>query len=208
MDKYLQARNNMVSNQLTPNYVVNQEILDAMRELPRHEFAGEEWREVSYYDGKIPLGEGRYMLQPEILARMIQSLQLGKNEKVLEIACGTGYATAILSRLASEVVAVESISELALKASNILPKLGLKNISVKRDELFAGASEKAPFDAILINGKVRDIPLNLIGQLREGGRLVYIEQRGAAFSKAVLSVKYGNALDKIDLFEASGESLQ
>ena len=207
MDKFAQARVNMVTNQIMTNQVVQQAILDAMKHLPRHEFVDSQWQEVAYFDGRVPLGEGRFMLAPETFARMVQALELNSEDRVLDIACGTGYSTAVLAQLAKEVVAVENHPALAVKAATILPKMHINNISVKTAELFSGAHEISSYDAIMVNGKVDKAPESLLNQLAEGGRLVCIEQSGRDLSKAVLYQKFNDSIGRTELFDAFADGL-
>ncbi len=207
MDKFAQARVNMVTNQIMTNQVVQPAILDAMMKLPRHEFVDSQWQEVAYFDGRIPLGEGRFMLAPEIFARMIQALKLHSQDRVLDIACGTGYSTAVLAQLVKEVIAIESQAELAVKAATILPRLQINNIAVKTAELFSGAPEISSYDAIMVNGKVDKAPESLLNQLAEGGRLVCIEQSGRDLSKAVLYQKFNDSNGRTELFDAFADRL-
>lgn len=207
MDNFALARANMVTNQIMTNQVVQQTVLDAMMHLPRHEFVDNHWQKVAYCDGRVPLGEGRFMLAPEVFARMVQALKLQPQDIVLDIGCGTGYSTAVLSQLAREVIALESLPMLATRAAIILPKMRINNISVKTAELLSGVPEMSPYNGIMVNGKVDKAPDRLLSQLVEGGRLVCIEQEGRNVSKAVLYQKFNDSIGRVELFDAFADAL-
>ena len=119
-------------------------------------------------------------LEPSPLARLIQLADVGKSDVALDVGCGTGYGSAILARLAQSVVALESDSHLAEQASAAMAELGCSNVEVVTGQLSDGHATRAPYDVILINGSVEEVPQTLFDQLAEGGRLVAVEGRGNA----------------------------
>lgn len=148
-------------------------------------------RELAYIDADIELAGGpqrRYLMEPSPLAKLLQLAEISKSDVVLEIGCGTGYASALLSLLAGSVVALESDGTLAASATETLVRLGYDNVAVVAGDLEKGYAAEAPYDVIFINGAVEIIPAALFEQLRDGGRLVAVEGFGNA-SRAKLYVR-------------------
>ena len=199
------AKMNMIKNQIMPNDVNNDEILEAFCEVSREKFVPEEWKSVCYYDGSIKLSEKRYVMQPENFAKMLKAAGITSNSKVLDVACGMGYSSAVISKIAKEVVSVESEQDLAHSAAKLLS--GSKNISVKHGELLTGASEDAPYDVIFVNGVLHQEPVRLIDQLSEGGRLIYVKSISENVKKAVLVTKSASSYDAIELFNCNAPNL-
>src|SRR5262249_44069020 len=154
MTDFALARRNMVDGQLRPNRVTNTALLAAVSELPRERFLPEALRSVAYADDDVPLGNGRFLMEPMVLARLIQALQPQLEEKALVVASGRGYGAALLSRLVKSVVAVESDAALGGSAEQAIRDLGIVNIRQAVGKLETGAPAEAPYDAILIEGAV------------------------------------------------------
>lgn len=168
-------RLNMVESQVRPSDVVDRRIPVAMRTIERERFVPEANRTLAYRDETIGIGNGRVLLPPRILAKMIQSLELGDNDLVLDIGCGTGYSTAVLSCIAQTVVGLESDSELAAQATAAIAGAGIDNTVVVEGPLPLGHAAEGPYDAILLNGAVHDIDNSLLDQLKDGGRMVAVQ---------------------------------
>ncbi len=168
-------RLNMVESQVRPSDVVDRRVPLAMREIARENFVPESARAVAYMDDTIALGDGRALLPPRLLAKMIQQLAIEAGDVVLDIGCATGYSTAVLARLAQTVVALESDEKLAAQANAALADAGVDNAVVVRGALPDGHGDEGPYDAILINGAVSDVPAAILDQLKDGGRLVAIQ---------------------------------
>lgn len=196
---------NMIKSQLMTNHVHDEKILQAFYEVPRHAFVEGEWDSIAYYDGIIPLSEDRFMLAPGVLGRMISELRLQGSESLLEIACGTGYTSALLSQLVKHVTAVESIPHLAVKAANNIVSMNLNNVSVKQAELLQGAPENGPYDAILVNGACKEVPNSLKKQLAVGGRMVILKECAESLVKAVIIENFGHSFSERNLFDANGK---
>ncbi|MEZ5818670.1 MAG: protein-L-isoaspartate O-methyltransferase [Hyphomicrobiaceae bacterium] len=178
MDSAVQ-RKNMVDSQVRPSDVTDRRIARAMLEIPREAFVPEASRVVAYMDGNLAVGGGegpvqRVLLAPRTLSKMIQQLSLEPDAAVLDVAPATGYSTAVLARIARRVVAVESDAKLAEIAKAALGKLSIANAEVQVGALGEGVVSRGPYDAILINGKVSEVPAALLNQLKDGGRLVAI----------------------------------
>lgn len=152
--------------------IKDQKVLEAMRNVPRHFFVTEALRGRAYDDNALPINFNQTISQPFIVARMSELLELDKKSRVLEIGAGSGYQTAILSQLASQVYAIERIGELAREAQGRIRELGIYNATVKAFDGTLGWNANAPYDAILVAAGGPKIPDPLIAQLGVGGRLV------------------------------------
>ena len=166
------ARLNMIEGQLRPNQVRDERILTAMETLPREVFVPKNLAGIAYNDEDLAVGSGRYLLEPMVLARLLQAAAISPTDHVLDIAPATGYSTALLAHLAKNVVAVESDAALAAQAGQNLAMLKIANAVVHAAPLTDGYVPVAPYDVILLNGAVDAVPESLLGQLAEGGRLV------------------------------------
>jgi len=201
---YAQARRLMVDCQLRTFDVNSIAVLDAFEDVARERFVPPGREDFAYIDQTLSLdgggGDRRAMPAPMLLARMIQALDLHAGDKVLDVGTGYGYATAILRQLGAEVVATESSAVLAAGARERLA--GLSNIAVVEAPLEAGAPAQAPYDGILVNGRVEMRPQTLLEQLKEGGRLVCILGPARA-AKATLFVRTGDAFGARPLFDAT-----
>ncbi len=207
MIDYAKARLNMVEGQIRPNKVTDDRIVDGMMTLPRERFVGEARKGVAYVDEDISLGGGRYVMEPMVLARLLQAADVQAGDLVLEIGCGTGYASALLGRMASTVVAVESDAALAANASSLLSELGIDNVVVIEGDLKQGYPKQAPYNVIFINGSVPDVPKALIGQLADGGRLVAVVAESGRMGRAVLVENIAGHTSHLDLFDAGTHAL-
>jgi protein-L-isoaspartate(D-aspartate) O-methyltransferase len=143
-----------------------------MRSIPRELSVPEAYHRFAYEDGALPIGEGQTISQPSLVATMTNALALTGTERVLEVGTGSGYQAALLSRLAHEVVTVETISALRERAQVTLRTLGVTNVLVVAADGRIGAPEYAPYDAILVTAAAPAVPASLIGQLQPDGRLV------------------------------------
>ncbi len=168
------ARRNMVESQLRTNKITQDALLDAMREVPRELFLPKRVQHLSYVDEDAPLGNARYETEPMVLATMIQALDVRPDDFVLIVGAATGYSAAVLGRLAKTVFAVEEDETLSGTASSTLTALACDNAVVVEGALTGGLAQEAPYDAILLNGAVSAVPEALVGQLKEGGRLVAV----------------------------------
>ncbi len=173
------ARRNMIESQLRTNRIIDEPLLEIMETVPRERFVPEQMQGIAYVDEDLAIGDGRYIMEPLILASMIQAAEIQPSDVVLDIASGTGYAVAILARLAGTVFALESDPELAARASELYSEIAPDNVVAIEGPLEEGCAEHAPFDVILIEGAVERIPDAILGQLGDGGRLVaVIEEDG------------------------------
>ena len=167
-----EARRQMVAHQIQERGVRSPAVARAMREVPREEFMSEEMREFAYADSPLPIGEGQTISQPYIVAYMTDVLELEGGERVLEVGTGSGYAAAVLSRIADEVYTIERHPSLARSARATLERLGYDNVHVIEGDGTRGWPEAAPYDAIVVAAGGNEVPPALRSQLAVGGRLV------------------------------------
>ena len=162
----------MVDRQVSRRGVRDPLVLGAMRRVPRERFVAEESRFEAYDDRPLPIGEGQTISQPYVVALMVEALELGPSDRVLEVGAGSGYAAAVLGQIADEVLAMERHPSLARAAAERMDELGYRNVRVVSGDGTLGCPEAAPFDAILVSAGGDAVPSALVQQLSEGGRLV------------------------------------
>ena len=201
------ARHNMVENQIRTNRVTDARVLEALEQVPRELFVPESLRGIAYVDEDIDLGGGRRMLEPMVFARMLQSAEIRPSEVVLDIGCGTGYSAAVLARLATTVVALESERSLAQRAASLLAELGADNVALVEGPLTEGDKAHGPYDVIMIEGAVSQVPDSLRGQLADRGRLLAVSKPPGKIGQATLTLRVGDSLSVRPLFEAKGSLL-
>jgi protein-L-isoaspartate(D-aspartate) O-methyltransferase len=178
MPDYAAQRLNMVESQVRTNDVTDTRIHAAMREVPRELFVPSAKRPVAYAEAAIEIIRDRYLLEPRTFAKLLQLAGVGPNDSVLDIACGTGYSTAVIAKLAKTVIGLEQDADLVRIASEAVHSVGAKNATIAQGALIDGFVAKAPYDAIFINGAVELVPDALLAQLAEGGRLVAVIKSG------------------------------
>jgi protein-L-isoaspartate(D-aspartate) O-methyltransferase len=190
----LSERARMVVQQLRRRDITDERVLAAMATIPRHAFVSADLRAQAYADGALPIGRRQTISQPYIVALMTQLLALRGGERVLEIGTGSGYQTAVLARLAGTVHSIEIDPEIAERARATLAALGYGAAQVRVGDGAAGWPEAAPFDALIISAGVPRLPEALLGQLRDGGRVVAPLERADGEELAV-GVKRGDRLE-------------
>ena len=194
----------MVDNQIRPGDVTDHALIAAMLEIPREQFVPSSERTLAYVDREIRMGADangdRFMLQPVGLARMIQALELDGDAVVLDIGCGTGYSSAILSRLAGSIVAVEQDQDMIRKAEENFSELEIDNVAVVEASLTEGYPAEGPYDAILLAGGVQVLPGEITDQLGDRGRLIVVEY-GHGPGRAMAYERSGSAVAKRAIFD-------
>ena len=198
-DEYEAQREAMVRVHLEARGIRDRRVLSAMLEVPRHEFVPEEFQSDAYEDHPLPIGAGQTISQPYIVAVMLQHLALRPHDRVLEVGTGSGYATALLSRLCAQVCSVERHPELAASAQSTIARLGYSNVTIKVADGSQGVPESAPFDAILVSAATPALPPALFVQLREGGRLVI--PVGFAISQQLQLIRRVGGQVEVELLE-------
>jgi protein-L-isoaspartate(D-aspartate) O-methyltransferase len=209
MSDFNVARTNMVDCQIHPAGILLPGLLESFQTVPREKFVPENLRSIAYTDGDIPLGEGRFLLEPGVHARLIQAAEPKCTDVVLDIGGGSGYAAAIMSPLVTTVVALEDKQKLLTLATRLWDELGVCNVVGLKNKLAEGSPEHAPFDLIFMNGAVAEIPSGLVEQLSPQGRLITIVKKpGAVLGQAVIVQNLGEKrFSSYTLFEAGAQYL-
>ncbi|MGH6918210.1 MAG: protein-L-isoaspartate O-methyltransferase family protein [Geminicoccaceae bacterium] len=199
---YARARINMVESQLRPNRIDDRALLDAMLNVPRERFVPKALAGVAYADEDLRLPDGSYLIEPLALARLIQGAQVGREDVVLVLGCATGYAAAVLARLAATVILLVPDEASAARLEPLLDELGADNVVVIAGaDPTAGHPRQAPFDVILLTGSVDTVPAALLEQIGEGGRLVAVVANERV-GKGVLFTRLHGVVGRRTLFDA------
>jgi len=172
MQKLAKLRGIMIERNLKGRGMKNPAVLEAMREVPREAFVPETLAESAYDDSPLPIGQGQTISQPYIVAAMTELLEPAKDDRILEIGTGSGYAAAVLSRIAGEVFTVERYDYLAATARERFRRLGYDNIHVLRGDGTLGWPEHAPYNGVVVTAGAPEVPAPLKEQLTVGGRMV------------------------------------
>jgi protein-L-isoaspartate(D-aspartate) O-methyltransferase len=204
---YAAARHNMVENQIRTNRVTDPAVLRALEDTPREVFVPKQLRGVAYVDEAIDLGNGRALMEPLILARLLQAAEILETEVVLDVGCASGYSAAVLSHLASTVVAVESDADLAEQAKSRLAELSVDNVALVSGPLVAGDAAHGPYDVIVLEGAVAEIPAALTAQLADGGRLVAVVASETGLGRATLVARVGDLFSSRVVFDTTAALL-
>jgi len=198
IDNFEEARERMVNTQLISRGINDPLVLRAMRRVPRERFLPKELWDSAYGDHPLPIGEQQTISQPYIVAYMTESLGLTGEEKVLEIGTGSGYQSAILADICSEVYTIERIESLSQRAELILRDLGYKNIFFRVQNGTHGWPERGPFDAILVTAAAPGVPDPYLEQLKDGGRIVI--PVGERFSQNLIRItKNGEEFEREEI---------
>jgi protein-L-isoaspartate(D-aspartate) O-methyltransferase len=193
----------MIDNQLRPNKVGDQRVLEAFAAIRRELFVPEPLRSISYIDEDLPLGAGRYLMEPMVSARLLQAAAVERTDAALVVGAGTGYEAALLSMLARGVVALEEDAELARRCRSALVDHAIAAVAAVEGPLGQGCRARAPYDVILFGGAVAKVPSEIAAQLAEGGRIVAVVRPGGGIGRAVLTTRAGGVLARRDLFDAA-----
>jgi protein-L-isoaspartate(D-aspartate) O-methyltransferase len=198
---YTHQRLNMLESQIKPFSVFNEAVLEAFEAIPREDFIPDERRGLAYLGEELPMGEGRFLLEPAVHARLLQEAGVASGMRALDIGCLTGYSTAILSSLCSHVCGVDS-QEWIMQAKKIAENSGLAVPDFYIGALTDGLSMAAPYDLIVINGAVQTIPQAIADQVVEGGKIATFYRAGRGSGYAVLYHKHKGNLRQQTLFDA------
>lgn len=206
------ARHNMVESQIRPNAVTDVRLLQALSTVPREAFLPADLRALAYMESEIALEQGsesrtpRRLMAPMPQARLLQLAEIDPGDLVLDIGCATGYSTALVAMMAESVVGLECSAALAEAASQALTELEIDNAAIVHGRLEEGYPSEGPFDVIVLNGCVPEVPANLLKQLKTGGRLVAVLSEGE-FGQATLFKNANGRISRRSAFDAGAPQL-
>ena len=179
MSDFAARRTMMVDTQVRPSDVTKFPIIEAMLTVAREDFVPATKREAAYLGENLDLGQGRVLLDPRTLAKMLDALAINNDELVLDVGCAMGYSSAVIAHMAEAVVAIEVDEAMAVEAEEALSLAGADNVMVHTGDLAAGAPHQGPYDVIIIQCGVVEVPENLTVQLKDGGRMACMFMQGA-----------------------------
>jgi protein-L-isoaspartate(D-aspartate) O-methyltransferase len=203
MPVYQTARANMIESQIRPNKVTDERVIDAFSRIRRELFVPESLRGVAYVDEDLPLGGGRYLMAPMIVARLLQTAGIDRKDTVMVVGAGVGYEAALASLLGRSVIALEDNADLARSGRAALVEHRIASVTYVEEPLAAGHKAKAPYDVILFAGSVAGIPDEIENQLAEGGRLLAILRPGGVMGRATVITRTGGVLARRVIFDAA-----
>lgn len=196
------ARKVMVDNQLRTSSITDRRLLAAMGEVPRERFVPEARKALAYIDEAIAVGSGRKIPSPAPFAKLVQLAEIDTGDHVLDLGCATGYSAAVLGRLAGSVVAVESDATLAAAARSALASVGAENVTVVEGPLESAGKGSAPYDVIVLESAVTEVPEALFSQLKPDGRLVALVAAPGQPAVAHLFARSGKGIASRAAFDA------
>jgi protein-L-isoaspartate(D-aspartate) O-methyltransferase len=203
----------MVAGQLVTNRVLDERVLAAILSVPREEFVPEKFCHCAYADEDLLLVPGRYLMEPLIFARLTQAANIKAEDRVLDICCATGYSSIVLGKLAKEVIALEGSYDLAERAAKHVARLKMENVRVQVGSPNLGYAASAPYDVIIIEGAVEQIPEAISSQLARDGRLVAIQNKArrpdfrGGLGRGILMTRVGGTFQTHEMFDASAAVL-
>lgn len=206
MTDFASLRETMVDCQVRPSDVTLYPIIEAMLSVPREDYVPEALREVAYIGDHLPLGAGRVVLDARVMGKMLDALAIQPNELVLDVGAGLGLSAALVAHLAEAVIALEEDESMAREAEALLAAHGVDNAIVETGPLQAGAPKHGPYDVIIIEGGVGEVPQALIDQLKLGGRIAAIMMDGA-LGRCMIGLKAGHGVDWRWAFDATAPVL-
>lgn len=195
------ARYNMIEQQIRTWEVLDAAVLDVLREVPREDFVPARYRKLAFSDLRIPLGQGQVMMKPIEEGRMLQSLALDKQHRVLEIGTGSGFITACLSRLAGDVVSMDILPAFADSARERLKRMGIENTEVVAADALGDFTPEGIFDAVVVTGSVAEVPQRFTDWVTDGGRLFIVRGHSPAMEAVCLIQLGGGRFHPESLFE-------
>jgi protein-L-isoaspartate(D-aspartate) O-methyltransferase len=206
MIDFAAARVAMVDRQVRTADVTLYPIIDAMLAVPREDFVPSAWRPVAYLGEHVPIAPRRVLLDPRVFAKLLDALNPGPSDLVLDVGCGYGYSAAVIGRMAEAVVALEEDPDLAAEAEALLAAHAVDNAVVQTGPLAAGDPEHAPFDAVIVEGAVETLPETIAEQVKPGGRIAAVFAVGAG-GQARLGLRTEAGLTWRRLFDAAAPVL-
>ena len=203
MSVYETARANMIESQIRPNKVTDERVIGAFERVRRELFVPEHLRGVAYIDEDLPLGGGRYLMEPMVVARLLQVAAVMPKDAAMVVGAGVGYEAALLSMLGRSTVALEDNAELARIGRAGLVEHRIASVNFVEEPLQGGHRARAPYDVILFAGAVVEIPEEIENQLGEAGRMLAVVRTGAGLGRATLITRTGGLLAHRVIFDAA-----
>src|SRR6516162_6336475 len=203
MTEFGAARAHMIESQLRPNKVIDACVLGALARIRRELFVREHLRSVASIDADLPLGKVRCLMEPRVVARLLQAAVVERTDTALIIGTGTGYEAALVAVLARNVVALEEDPELARRARAAFVEHSLASVTIVEGPLARGYRPRAPYDVILFCGGVAEVPSEIDSQLAEGGRLLAVVKPASGMGRATLRTRTGGVVARRVLFDAA-----
>jgi protein-L-isoaspartate(D-aspartate) O-methyltransferase len=202
------ARRNMVDSQIRPSGITDLKLIEALGRIPREAFLPRSEQGLAYMGGEIEVAAGRVLSAPLTIARLIQLADIQPSDVVLHVGAGGGYGSALLAQLASTVVALDSDAALVESANRVLTELGILNVVILQSDMVNGYPKQAPYDVIVIEGLVSDVPESLLSQLAEGGRLAaLVSAKAGKLGRGTVFVKQKGSFGHRELFDAAATPL-
>lgn len=206
MTDFAALREAMVDGQVRPSDVSQYPVIEAMMTVPREDYVPDSLRAVAYIGDHLPLAEKRVVLDARVMAKMLETLSIQPNELVLDVGAGLGLSSAIIAHLAEAVIALEADEDMANGAAELLAAHDVDNAIVEVGPLAEGAEKHGPYDVIIVEGGVGDVPAALIDQLKTGGRMAVVMMDGH-LGRAMLGRKFRNGMDWRWAFDAAAPVL-
>ncbi len=206
MTDFAAARAYMIDCQLRPNEVNDERLIGAMEEVARENFVPKGKRAIAYVDEDLEIASGRYLMEPMVFARLLAAANIQPKDLVLDIGCATGYSAAVIAAMADAVVALEEDADLVAAAEKKLSAAEVMNAAVVKGALRDGVAKQGPYDVIVIEGAVEEIPESLVKQLKDGGRLVCVKLEGGVGRAHIVTMEDGIAAGR-NLFDANIQPL-
>lgn len=203
MVDFAAARLNMVESQIRTNKVTDKRVIGIFDVVPREQFVSDALRGIAYVDEDLEVSPGRYLMEPMVLARLLQAAAPGPGDMVLDVGCATGYSTAVLAGLGETVVGLDQDHAMVEQANRTLNDLDLDNAVVVEGALENGYAKQAPYNVILLQGAVSEVPSALKAQMAEGGRLVAVVVDEAGIGRATLVERAGDFFSARTMFDAA-----
>lgn len=200
------ARRHMIDGHLLPNDVTDQNVIDAIEQINREAFVPEGRKGVAYIDKSIKIADGRYLMEPLTFAKLLSAAEIEYNDLVLDIAPGTGYSSAVLSKLVEAVVAIEENAELAASATKSLADEDCDNVALINAPHTEGLANQGPYDLIFIGGMIDEVPQALLEQLSDNGRILCVLNKDG-FGRAALITYADNIKGVRILFDTAAPKL-
>jgi protein-L-isoaspartate(D-aspartate) O-methyltransferase len=196
-----QARHNMIEQQIRPWDVLDQRVLEQVLRTPREDFVQPAYRNAAFTDMMLPIGHDQVMMEPKLEARILQALAIQPHEKVLEVGTGSGYLTALLAGMASQVVSVEIVPELHEQAKSLLARHRIDNVTLEQGDAANGWDAHQPYDAIAVTGSLPSLPQGLKDNLQIGGRLFAVVGEAPVMEAVLVTRINANEWREDTLFE-------